>query len=406
MARQVTVRLVLAAAFAMRGMAAPTPSVSTSITSQETCITRMRFGSGSMEDLPTSTRTLDTTQTQIVTVTGQGQSTTELFTPSAVTSTSTVKVTKSAASSESQSLTTSTSTSTFLVTETQPAGSSTAAACTATTRVKANATTTVYTGTYNSPVSKRTAGPVPAPVKQVRHGVVAENRLKLSGNALVHKIGTKVMSNLRRAFEVDCMERVTTYLIQTTTLAGETTTITQTAATPTSWTTETQTTTVGGAAASSAASTTILSIVTVTSTITTTTSAATSTANICTITTGKATATTTQHIKCAPTNLIGTVHGYGIGEVQGSSDNETQGLTDGYDASACCQTCVDTDDCAASEDDPGAGNCFLWYTSAPTCGLAFAYTDDGLELAPGAGFLVQTGCGTIEVGENVVVPSS
>jgi hypothetical protein len=59
---------------------------------------------------------------------------------------------------------------------------------------------------------------------------------------------------------------------------------------------------------------------------------------------------------------------------------------------------MDTEGCAASESDPDAGNCFLWYTD-PECGLGFTYLEDrGLEV--GGGFVVQEGCGWVEAGES------
>jgi hypothetical protein len=120
------------------------------------------------------------------------------------------------------------------------------------------------------------------------------------------------------------------------------------------------------------------------------------TGGTCTVTANPS-STTTQHLKCAPTNLISEVNGYGIGQTQGDETNE-RGLAPGSDPSACCQLCIDTEDCAASEDDPDAGNCFLWYTQ-PTCGLGFKYSDNNQKLAPGSGFIVQDGCGYIEATE-------
>lgn len=65
------------------------------------------------------------------------------------------------------------------------------------------------------------------------------------------------------------------------------------------------------------------------------------------------------------------------------------GLTLGNDPSACCQLCVESENCAASADDLAAGNCFLYYTE-PACGLAFSYGDYDKSEAPGQGFFVQT----------------
>lgn len=114
----------------------------------------------------------------------------------------------------------------------------------------------------------------------------------------------------------------------------------------------------------------------------------------CAVTIGTATATTTQHIKCAPSNLVSSVNGHGINALHGWN---SFALTPASDASACCQLCVETTDCAASETDLLGGNCFLWFTdlSNHTCGLAIEYGDGGIANAPGSGFVIQTGCGSI-----------
>lgn len=121
------------------------------------------------------------------------------------------------------------------------------------------------------------------------------------------------------------------------------------------------------------------------------TSVSASESAVCTSTTGTPSATTTQDIRCAPTNLITTVNGYGIAEVSGWH----YALAFASDASACCQLCMDTADCAASETDVSAGNCFLW-SSNTTCGVGLTYTDANADLAPGSSFVVQAGCGTIQ----------
>lgn len=184
----------------------------------------------------------------------------------------------------------------------------------------------------------------------------------------------------QEAVKVACLEQITTYVFTTTTVLEEPATETITADTPTFYVTPVRKFVDPTAP--------FPSLVTGTAP-----AAVDSPGNgVCTQTV--ASSTTTQHLKCAPTNLISEVNGYGIGQTGGNSAN-TRGLAPGSDPSACCQLCVDTEGCAASEDDPDAGNCFLWYTE-PACGLGFQYSDGGQRLEPGTGFIVQTGCGTME----------
>lgn len=197
----------------------------------------------------------------------------------------------------------------------------------------------------------------------------------------LNRFGQKALIN-HKAFEVDCLEQVTTYVVTTETLQDAPATYTVTAQTPTVYIAQQDN--------RRALATEPVSI---TTTITAPPASETSVGGVCTVT-AAASSTTTQHLKCAPTNLISEVNGHGIGSTQ-TDDSTVPGLAPGDDPSACCQTCVDTENCAASQDDPDAGNCFLWYTD-PSCGLGFNYSDGNQGLAPGAGFFVQTGCGTIE----------
>lgn len=232
---------------------------------------------------------------------------------------------------------------------------------------------TVYTGSYNGTAAKRTASP-----HDRRYPIVNEQRNAFRAN-IFHYVGQKAVNAGQKPVGVDCLEQVTTHVISTSTVHEEPTTVTLTADTPTIYATP--------AINAVSPPTAPLSI-----TSTSTAGANATSAGTCTVT--AASSTTTQHIKCAPTNLISEVNGYGIGQTGGNSGS-THGLAPGGDASACCQLCVDDDECAASEDDTDAKNCFLWYTT-PSCGVGFQYSDGGLNLKPGSGFLVQTGCGTID----------
>jgi hypothetical protein len=344
--------------------AAPTNNgVSTSLASAQTCITNMSPGSSQSASIPTSTRTLGQTISSTVTVTGSAAAQDTTVTPAAITTTKIVKYTAVGDLSNGTAETT-----TVYMTITAADSS-----CSSTTTVTANATTTVYTGSYNGTVAKRTASPL-----DKRAGPPL-------GAIMSHLYGEISFLQTRIPYGIDCLEQVTAYLIATSTIQGQNSVSTITASTPTVCITSTQT--VNGTERVAVPASTVTSTITAGS--------STNSSSICTTTTGSAKVTTTQHIKCAPTNLISSVDGYGIGQTQGHA-NETQGLADGSDPSACCQLCVDTANCAASEDDQGAGNCFLWYTSSPTCGLGFEYAKGSKNLAAGAGFLVQSGCGYIE----------
>lgn len=63
-----------------------------------------------------------------------------------------------------------------------------------------------------------------------------------------------------------------------------------------------------------------------------------------------------------------------------------------YDASACCQACVEESECAASV--AYAGSCELYYTNGTACGNAFEL---GSQPDGGFGFDIQAGCGEILV---------
>lgn len=170
---------------------------------------------------------------------------------------------------------------------------------------------------------------------------------------------------------IDCLKQVTTYLLTTTIIAEQPATETVTADTPTVFVTQANIAVATPTAPVPITSTTFAPGVTGTP----------AASGVCTVT--EASSTTTQHLKCAPTNLISSVNGKGIGQTGGNAGN-TRGIAPGGDPSACCQLCVDDDECAASQDDPDAENCFLWYTT-PVCGEGFRYSDGGQDLKPGAG---------------------
>lgn len=370
-------QLLLAAFLGLGAVfAAPASSYSTSVSKQQTCITRMRPGYITQASLPTSTRTSAQTITSTQTVSGSAEAKIETVTPAAITSTKCINATVVASGATGEA-----SASTVYVTVSYPNATAGDSACTRTSTISADATSTVYTGSYNGTIAKRTATPMDL-----------EKRGHPFGHSMGHWFGKSgrggAMSSAMKPFEVDCLEQATTYLIATSSESAVATTSTVTAEREVVVVTSTETPSGTGVAPARQ---------TMTSTVTAAPASGNSTAgSVCTVTQGQAAATTTQHLKCAPTNLISEIDGYGIGATQGHA-NETQGLAPGSDPSACCQLCIDTEGCAASEDDQDAGNCFLWYTT-PSCGLGFTYANGGEDLAPGKGFLVQSGCGYIQPG--------
>ncbi|KXT12829.1 hypothetical protein AC579_7617 [Pseudocercospora musae] len=338
--------LLVALAAATASAAPNGPKLSTSIDSCQKTITKYRPGFGAIGPLSTNTRTTSHTVHSTITACGAQSTVTTTITPDPVTQT-----------------VNGTNAKNLLV--------NTGQECTSTTTIS-ESVATVYTGTYSASQSKQSA----APLSQ-RSPLLKPNLL----GKVFHRLGQNALLN-QKAFEVDCLEQVTTHVITTTTVHDAPATRTVTAETPIVYVTPQE----GIKAALATAP------VNITTTRTAQPAVNTSGGGVCTVTAG-ASSTTTQHSKCAPTNLISEVDGKGIGQTQGDESN-TRGLADGADPSACCQLCVDTEDCAASEDDPDAGNCFLWYTE-PSCGRGFNYSVGSNDIAPGAGFLLQTGCGTI-----------
>lgn len=111
-----------------------------------------------------------------------------------------------------------------------------------------------------------------------------------------------------------------------------------------------------------------------------------------TVYTATASTATTQSAQCAPTNLISDVAGISYGDGSfGSADKQV-------DASACCQVCLDTDECAGMAFSGGpysAGYCNLWIAD-PVCGVAM-YITPATESDDGNEYIVAPGCGSIEL---------
>jgi hypothetical protein len=109
-------------------------------------------------------------------------------------------------------------------------------------------------------------------------------------------------------------------------------------------------------------------------------------------TTATASTKTTQSIACAPSNLIS--GGSIIDQADGTYVVEDAKFAAARDASACCQLCLEDDDCAAMTyvdivNDP-YGVCTIYNSTAPACGFAAAMGSGNIvQGQAGCGFLAQ-----------------
>ncbi|KAF2720366.1 hypothetical protein K431DRAFT_93088 [Polychaeton citri CBS 116435] len=280
---------------------------------------------------------------------------------------------------------------------------STVEVCTATVTANAgDGVSTVYTGQYNKTVAKRTASPMAMGVSG-RSSDLLPRGSALTGFA--HFRGDDSWRDDHVAAEVNCVVHVTAEVSENVLTTGAVKTTTLTAATPTTTVTSTvyQDSPSDPSAGSSVPPRTI--IVTSTTTTQIRTGAVYTSSVECTTTPDSASgstngpsSTTTQHIACAPTNLIDSANGFSIEAVR-AGGNVTAHLSYASSSSDCCQQCHDEASCAASEMDPAAGNCFLYLVNEADgghCGgLAFEYSDEGKGEPAGSGLVVQASCGTI-----------
>ncbi|KAI1195448.1 hypothetical protein F5X97DRAFT_307973 [Nemania serpens] len=112
------------------------------------------------------------------------------------------------------------------------------------------------------------------------------------------------------------------------------------------------------------------------------------------------TVTKTLDARCAPTNLIGTIYGEGIRSGRYAEHVVvvyTRKAPWANDFTACCQACIDSPGCGAS--DSGSGACGLYYsaTSAgePICDAFILSFTSSPNAYPGQSLIYQTGCGLI-----------
>nr|POE54958.1 hypothetical protein CFP56_64630 [Quercus suber] len=196
-------------------------------------------------------------------------------------------------------------------------------------------------------------------------------------------------------FEVDCLKQETTLCIATTI----TTTLTQAVTVQPSTTSVTDTQYIYSLPL-------LTAIATATITVTVSLSPPISSCLFLRETTTLLPATTNpQLLRCAPSNLISAIPppvglSVPITHLHPRGTNAIQRLLPFVDASACCQLCVEIEDCVAMASDPSAGNCFLWFTS-PSCGVAFEATGDAAgSAADRVAFVVQQGCGDFVLGND------
>ncbi|KAI0426002.1 hypothetical protein F5Y09DRAFT_346131 [Xylaria sp. FL1042] len=113
------------------------------------------------------------------------------------------------------------------------------------------------------------------------------------------------------------------------------------------------------------------------------------------------TVTKTLDVRCAPTNLIGTINGEGIRSgryAERVSVIYTREEPWASDYTACCQACIDNEGCGAS--DSGFGACGLYYSASeegePICNAFILSFTSSPNAFPGQSLVYQTGCGEIE----------
>ncbi|KAK8068541.1 hypothetical protein PG996_007653 [Apiospora saccharicola] len=109
------------------------------------------------------------------------------------------------------------------------------------------------------------------------------------------------------------------------------------------------------------------------------------------------TVTKTYAAKCAPTNLVKDHNEQGLffNHIDNNATTAFSHLLDG-DASACCQACVENEDCSAVEINT-SNQCTLYFhhdaSFHPVCGsIGFTYRSYP-NIWPGQGIWVQDGCG-------------
>lgn len=118
--------------------------------------------------------------------------------------------------------------------------------------------------------------------------------------------------------------------------------------------------------------------------------------------TGTAVYTVTQASRCAAAAMTSAAGSHDIVQVDDHPMGGAAGVVDGVkDPSACCQLCLDTEDCAAAAHLPKSGSCRLEFTSPSSCGIGLyglsGNSEDGNQGEPGTGWWVQGGCGSAEI---------
>lgn len=115
------------------------------------------------------------------------------------------------------------------------------------------------------------------------------------------------------------------------------------------------------------------------------------------------TTTVTQDARCAPTALVSEYDGFGLEYTNGPTTGGATYKTTASDAGACCQLCVEAEQCAASTWDIRNNACTLSFpvdsSGHLSCGQGFLVLYDAgpdHPMAPGTGLYVGLGCGSVD----------
>nr|POE54506.1 hypothetical protein CFP56_41444 [Quercus suber] len=115
------------------------------------------------------------------------------------------------------------------------------------------------------------------------------------------------------------------------------------------------------------------------------------------------TTTLTYDARCTPSAMTSAYRGFGL-DYSFAPDPGAGYRTTATDAGRCCQLCIEAHDCADSAWDIRNNNCFLsfpvdYHSGIPNCGTGSTlWYDPGPDspMAPGTGFYVGLGCGSVD----------
>ncbi|KAJ9603923.1 hypothetical protein H2200_011445 [Cladophialophora chaetospira] len=380
------------------------------------CYTVVTSTSTDVVKTTTTTVTSTSTITDIDVITP-----TTTITPAASTTTETITNTFTDTTTASQETDTATEESTTTTTTTTTLDASTETSTTFTTSTTiVSGTTTVPTRSGFLPV--RSTLPNSASKKKKRQGDLINEAKRVEARS---KHNDKMSPNINdgdhgpeSAFPAFVVCRTTvivtstaentatdqTTLIDSITVTGATT-VTSTAPTPVSTTTETEETTSTSTIYPTDATTTTTVTITTTATDTSTPPAVTTTSTSTLIETAYI---STSYAACATNNIVGTLNGYGITQVQSTTnfpDEYNRMTTNDASSYACCVSCVTNPNCLFDFFYPGfapGSQCYVVVTagqsqcSAP--GQYEAEADYDTSFPPDTGYFLSNGnCGIYDI---------